>query len=142
MIKNIILIIFLLVPLAVKAGSDPEPQCKKACLEDGYYSITCDSVCHTDEALGHPHTIANRQYICFKDCEKSHPGKNLLDCVLGCRQAVRDDILTGKQRKYMQSIEEVENILKKQDEKIEQRIERNITSREIKKKRPEPLIIE
>lgn len=135
----ILLFSFFILP---EVRAEIDPLCQRTCLKDGYYSITCDSICNADEKLGDPFKIAGKQYKCLRGCKEKQAGDTLMECVLGCRQAVRDNVLGEKKAKFVRSIVEAEQEIKEKNAELEKRIDEGITSKRIEKIKPEPLVIE
>jgi hypothetical protein len=136
-----IFIVIILISLPLAAAAVPEPKCKKNCLKEGHYSISCDAICEADESLGHPFNIARKQYNCMTRCNQPED-KTLMQCIIGCRQKVRDMILSSKENRINKTIAEVDAMLEKKDSEIENNIDERVHSKQVTVEKPTVLVIQ
>lgn len=125
-------ILVLIFPLSVFAA-EPEPACKKQCLQDGYYATACSSVCVADPALGPEFNIARKQYQCMHECQGAKQ-KTLINCIFDCKEMVRTEVTGIKEEKMNKTIEQVEKIYDVKEIEVEKRIEDRVTSKPIEVK--------
>lgn len=73
-------------------------------------------------------------------CENSDD-KTLLGCVLECKIKIKEDILAAKDTHIRRSIAGAESIIEAHQSKEEKEIEDKITSKEVKLRKPQLLVI-